>query len=242
MMEPSVDRLPERRLVRRENSSGVVGGDAPHDSTGAMTGLLSMGSQRFAVTVVAVGPDSLLVPVPFNPNVVWGTKPRHHIAGTVSGIRVRATSSSSTIPTQVTVDIAPEGPKRDDLAEDIAEALAANPAAGAFFDSLAQFYRRAYLRWIEATKRRPEQRPARIAEIVILLESGSHTVASSPPDTMIARPSRCPTATAFAQSVWPVNGLPTAVPVVTGENRTAVVCGQLRAAAISSGPSASSAP
>src|SRR5213080_4174041 len=90
MMEPSVDRLPERRLVRRENSSGVVGGDAPHDSTGAMTGLLSMGSQRFAVTVVAVGPDSLLVPVPFNPNVVWGTKPRHHIAGTVSGIRVRA--------------------------------------------------------------------------------------------------------------------------------------------------------
>jgi uncharacterized protein YdeI (YjbR/CyaY-like superfamily) len=72
----------------------------------------------------------------------------------------------------VTVDIAPEGPQRDDLAEGVAEALAANPKAAAFFDSLAQFYRRAYLRWIDATKRRPEQRPVRIAEMMKLPESG----------------------------------------------------------------------
>jgi uncharacterized protein YdeI (YjbR/CyaY-like superfamily) len=45
----------------------------------------------------------------------------------------------------------------------------ANPAAGAFFDTLAQFYRKAYLRWIDATTRRPEVRAARIAEIVDLL-------------------------------------------------------------------------
>jgi bacteriocin resistance YdeI/OmpD-like protein len=48
--------------------------------------------------------------------------------------------------------------------------LAASPAA-AFFDSLAQFYRRAYLRWIDATKRQPEQRPVRIADMMRLLES-----------------------------------------------------------------------
>src|SRR3712207_7886764 len=30
-----------------------------------------------------------------------------------------------------------------------------HPNAAAFFDSLAQFYRKAYLRWIDATKRRP---------------------------------------------------------------------------------------
>jgi uncharacterized protein YdeI (YjbR/CyaY-like superfamily) len=72
----------------------------------------------------------------------------------------------------VTVAIAPEGPQRDDLAPDVADALAASPAAGAFFDSLAQFYRKAYVRWIEATKRRPEQRPERIAEMVRLLEAG----------------------------------------------------------------------
>jgi len=38
-----------------------------------------------------------------------------------------------------------------DLAEDIARALAASPAAAAFFDTLAQFYRKAYLRYIDAT-------------------------------------------------------------------------------------------
>lgn len=155
-----------------------------------VTVLLSMRSERFAATVAAAGRDSLLVPVPFNPDEVWGAKPRHHVAGTVNGVRVRAviepvgggfgftlgakspSRSGLAVGDEVTVDLAPEGPQRDDLAEDIAEALAANPAAGAFFDSLAQFYRRGYLRWIEATKRRPEQRPVRIAEMVRLLESG----------------------------------------------------------------------
>jgi hypothetical protein len=149
-----------------------------------------MGSQRFAVTVAAAGRDSLLVPVPFSPDEVWGTKPRHHVAGTVNGVRVRAiiervgdgfgftlgpkspSRAGLAVGDEVTVDIAPEGPQRSDLAEDVAEALAANPKAGAFFDSLAQFYRRGYLRWIDATKRRPEQRPVRIAEMVRLLDSG----------------------------------------------------------------------
>jgi hypothetical protein len=36
----------------------------------------------------------------------------------------------------------------------------------AFFDTLAQFYRQAYLRWIDATTRRPDLRAARIAEVV----------------------------------------------------------------------------
>jgi hypothetical protein len=37
---------------------------------------------------------------------------------------------------------------------------------------LAQFYRRGYLRWIEATKRRPDERARRIAEMVALLDKG----------------------------------------------------------------------
>ncbi len=149
-----------------------------------------MESQRFTGTVAATGRDSLLVPVPFNPDEAWGTKPRHHIAGTVNGVRVRAvieavgdgfgftlgpkspSRAGLVAGDEVAVDIAPEGPQRDDLPEDVAEALAANPKAAAFFDSLAQFYRRAYLRWIDATKRRPEQRPVRVAEMVKLLESG----------------------------------------------------------------------
>ena len=65
--------------------------------------------------------------------------------------------------------LSPEGPQRDDLAADFRTALEANPAAASFFDGLAQFYRNAYLRWIDATKRRPDIRAERIAAVVSLL-------------------------------------------------------------------------
>ena len=68
--------------------------------------------------------------------------------------------------------LAPEGPQREDLADDISAALEANPAAAAFFDTLAQFYRKAYLRWIDASSLRPDLRAARIAEVVDLLAAG----------------------------------------------------------------------
>jgi Bacteriocin-protection, YdeI or OmpD-Associated/Domain of unknown function (DUF1905) len=150
-----------------------------------------MQSQVFAAVVTSAGRGKLLVPVPFNPDQVWGPKHRHHVAGTVNGIGVRAVVEPAgdgfaftlgptsracfeiMVGDEVTVEITPEGPQRDDLAEDVAAALAANPEAGSFFDSLAQFYRRAYLRWIDATKRRPEQRAEPIAEMVRLLESGT---------------------------------------------------------------------
>jgi Bacteriocin-protection, YdeI or OmpD-Associated len=45
---------------------------------------------------------------------------------------------------------------------DISAALDAEPDAGASFDSLAQFYRKGYLRWTDGTKGRPELRAARI--------------------------------------------------------------------------------
>jgi uncharacterized protein YdeI (YjbR/CyaY-like superfamily) len=70
------------------------------------------------------------------------------------------------------VVLAPEGPQREDLAPDLAAALEAKPEAGEFFDSLAQFYRKAYLRWIDATKGRPDVREQRIAETVELLKAG----------------------------------------------------------------------
>ena len=72
---------------------------------------------------------------------------------------------------EVSVELAPEGPQREDLVA-TSRALAASPAAAAFFDTLAQFYRKAYLRWIDATTRRPDLRAVRIAEVVDLLEAG----------------------------------------------------------------------
>jgi hypothetical protein len=145
---------------------------------------------RFAATALDAGRGRLRVHVPFDPNQLWGTKQRHHIAGTMNGHRFRAVLERAgdgfaftlgpawkrgcgiAAGDVVTVAIAPEGPQRDDLAADVAEALAANPDAAEFFDSLAQFYRRAYLRRIDATKRRPERRAERIAEMVKLLKSG----------------------------------------------------------------------
>ena len=128
--------------------------------------------------------------VPFDPDEVWGGKAAHPVGGTIDGRRVRGTvspggsewaftlspswmrSTGLVAGQQVVVELAPEGPQRADLAGDICAALAANPAAAAFFDTLAQFYRKAYLRWIDATTRRPDLRAARIAEVVKLLAAG----------------------------------------------------------------------
>ncbi len=146
-------------------------------------------TRRFSATVSEMG-KRVIVPLPFDPDEQWGHKSHHHVAGTVNGMKIRALVESSDgafgialgpawrrdcgIAPGDTVDVllAPEGPQREDLADDIQQALAENAAAGATFDGLAQFYRRALLTWIDATKRKPEERERRIAEMVDLLARG----------------------------------------------------------------------
>jgi hypothetical protein len=149
-----------------------------------------MGSQRFRA-VIATGPGgSAVITMPFDPDEAWGPKANHPVGGTIDGRRIRARLLPAdggwvltlapkrllglgvAIGDEATLVLTPEGPQRGDLADDIAAALAANAEAGAFFDTLAQFYRRAYLRWIDATSRRPDVRAARIAEVVDLLAAG----------------------------------------------------------------------
>jgi Bacteriocin-protection, YdeI or OmpD-Associated/Domain of unknown function (DUF1905) len=149
-----------------------------------------MRQQRFSVHV-APGPRGRgVITVPFDPDETWGAKAEHPVGGTVDGRFVRGTLTPGeggwaftvtplwmrdacvALGTEVAVELSPEGPQRGDLAADIAAALAANPAAASFFDTLAQFYRKAYLRYIDATTRRPELRAARIAEVVDLLAAG----------------------------------------------------------------------
>jgi hypothetical protein len=131
-----------------------------------------------------------LIPVPFDPNEVWADKPRHHVGGTINGRRIRGVierhdqlwglllgkmwldGSAVVAGDEVELDLEPEGPQRSDLPSDVAAALAANPPAGQFFDGLAQFYRRGYLRWIDATKRDPAERVRRIAQTIDLLAAG----------------------------------------------------------------------
>lgn len=149
-----------------------------------------MRAERFRVRVTADSRGHAVITIPFDPDEAWGAKAVHHVSGTVNDCRVRVTIAPGDSgwaftlnPTRMRhtgiaagseaiVELAPEGPQRADLADDISAALAANPAAGAFFDTLAQFYRRAYLRYIDATTRRPDLRASRIAEVVALLADG----------------------------------------------------------------------
>jgi hypothetical protein len=147
-------------------------------------------TQTFQASVEVGRDGRVVVAVPFDPDEVWGRKARHHVSGTIAGRGLRAVIEKEgdghlfTLGPawsrgcgvedgqQVTVVLTPEGPQRDDLEPDIAAALEAEPEAGEFFDSLAQFYRKAYLTYIRATKRSPEKRVERLDEVVELLKAG----------------------------------------------------------------------
>jgi len=146
--------------------------------------------QRFHAHVAAGPRGRAVLSVPFDPDEAGGAKAEHPVGGTVNGRQVRGTitpdgngwaftltpmwmgDADVAVDADVIAELAPEGPQRRDLADDISAALEANPAAAAFFDTLAQFYRKAYLRYIEATTRRPDLRAARIAEVIDLLAAG----------------------------------------------------------------------
>ena len=147
-----------------------------------------MTTQCFKTVIAKSGARALIV-IPFNPNDVWGLKQRHYITGTVNGCRVRGPLESNGTQfflalgaawrrdnnidagAEVEVLLSPEGPQSERLSPDVSSALDAEPEAKAFFDALATFYRKNFVRWIESAKR-PETRSARIAEMVKLLKAG----------------------------------------------------------------------
>jgi hypothetical protein len=128
--------------------------------------------------------------LPFDPEKDWGLKARYHVRGTINGMAVRGAlekfgkgyflplgpayrrGAGLRLGDPVTVTLMPEGPQSEALAADIVAALAVEPEAARFFDGLATFYRKNYLRWIDATKRSPEARAQRIADLVALMKAG----------------------------------------------------------------------
>jgi hypothetical protein len=145
---------------------------------------------RFRSVLLADPGGRVYVEVPFDPDEVWGRRERHHVAGSIGSCGFRGpiergygTWVLSLGPAwrrdrglsegdQVEVLLAPEGPQRGDLDPDIAAALETEPKAGAFFDSLATFYRKGYLRWLDGAARRPQVRAERLREFVALLKEG----------------------------------------------------------------------
>ena len=148
----------------------------------------AMTTQKFK-TVITKSGTRTFIPLPFNPNDVWGVKQRHHITGSVNGHGVRGSLGSDGTQyflllgaawrrgcgldagAKVEVVLAPEGPQSEGLSPDVARALDSEPQAKAFFESLATFYRNTYIKWIESAKR-PETRTARINEMMGLLKAG----------------------------------------------------------------------
>ena len=147
-----------------------------------------MKTQEFTSTIASAGTKTIL-PIPFNPNEAWGDKDRHHIAGLIHGNKYRGPIESDERQyylslgaawckaanlregKSVKVSISPEGPQIEQLSSDIASALKAEPQARAFFEALATFYRKGYLKWIDGA-RKPEARKARIEETITLLKDG----------------------------------------------------------------------
>ena len=149
---------------------------------------------KFSTTMKPGPPGRVYLELPFDPDEEWGPKAIHHITGFVSGCDVRGPLERdcagrwilSLGPAwardlciepgdDVEVSLAPEGPQRDSLAPDLAAALEAHPDAGAFWDSLATFYRKAYLRWLDGAARRPAIRTERVCEWITLLEANRKT-------------------------------------------------------------------
>lgn len=150
---------------------------------------MSTPEQKFVATISRHN-NTISFALPFQPDQIWGKKPIHHVKGLVGGHDFRGKISTVekqpalllgpawlrghplAIGKEVEIVLKPEGPQRGELDPDILAALKKSPRAAAFFDGLAQFYRKAYLAWILATKKSPAERERRIAETIRCLEAG----------------------------------------------------------------------
>jgi hypothetical protein len=150
---------------------------------------MSSPTRSFTATVEPRPRGGIAIRLPFDPSAEWGEKERHDVSGTIDGHKVRGRlrlvqdahylelgaawcrDESVGAGARVSVSLAPEGPQMGSLAPDVAAALEAEPQARQFFESLATFYRKNFVRWIEEAKR-PETRAKRIAESVAALKAG----------------------------------------------------------------------
>src|SRR5262245_30183692 len=99
----------------------------------------------FSTIVTSDWRRGVIVPVPIDPDEVWGRKTRHHVAGAINGHGFRGViermgdghgitlgpawrrDCGIEVGAKVDVVLIPEGPQRADLAPDVAAALDADP-------------------------------------------------------------------------------------------------------------------
>ena len=97
------------------------------------------GKKRFKADVAEGDKGAAIFVLPFDPDAAWGKKPRHRVSGTVDGQKIRAIIDAKErivvltpmwrrdcgveVGKKVAVELWPEGPQRQDLAEDFEAAL-----------------------------------------------------------------------------------------------------------------------
>jgi hypothetical protein len=143
----------------------------------------------FTATAEARQRGGIAIRLPFRPADVWGDRDRYYLAGTIERYPMRAVVTDIDAEpllelgpswcrdprvgpgATVQVSLRPEGPQIDEMAADLAAALRSDPRARRFFESLATFYRKGFVTWVEGAKR-PETRAKRIADTVAALQAG----------------------------------------------------------------------
>ena len=143
----------------------------------------------FTATAQARPRGGIAIALPFDPAEAWGDRDRYYLAGTIEQYPMRATVTPAGAEPMLTlgpawcrdprvgpgaslrVSLHPEGPQLDTISPDFADALRAEPEARRFFESLATFYRKAFVTWVEGAKK-PETRARRISEVVEDLKAG----------------------------------------------------------------------
>jgi hypothetical protein len=151
---------------------------------------MNSGERRFRAVLEPGPPGGAFVRLPFRAAEAWGDRSRYHVTGKLGwfGIRGPLVESNgefvlSVGPAwlrdcplepgrEIEVTLRPEGAQLDDLDPDVAAAFQREPDAARFFESLAQFYRKAYLTWLDGARRRPAVREQRLREFVALLKAG----------------------------------------------------------------------
>ena len=150
-------------------------------------------TRTFVASVEASPRGGIAVRIPFDPSVEWGAKERHDVTGSVADRKVRGRlavrdgghylelgpawfrDNPVAHGAEVSVTLAPEGPQVVTMSADLAQAFIADPDARRYFESLATFYRKAFVRWIEGAKR-PDTRARRIAETITALKAGRRQI------------------------------------------------------------------
>jgi hypothetical protein len=146
-------------------------------------------TRRFRTTAIGRPRGGIAIPLPFDPAEAWGDHVRYDVHGTIGGFRVRGQLSSTSddwrlelgpawcrdprvgAGREVDVELRPEPPHMASIADDVRVAITADPVADRRFGSLATFYRKGFIDWIESAKR-PETRVQRIEQTVAALHAG----------------------------------------------------------------------